>query len=140
MIITVGKHDQHLVRINGTGRLTVRNRRFLRKYELRTPTIKDDTELPRINSQDLRQPKRMVHWDPPSQDQASPDQQAISPYAGQGRTDERVTTESVSGDMIGEQETSVPDNDAPTVQDSQPESPPSSQGHDQEIQPSKDDT
>ena len=28
VIVTVGKHDQYLVRINGTGRVTVRNQRL----------------------------------------------------------------------------------------------------------------
>ena len=49
VIITTGKHDQYLVGVNGTGRLTVTNRRFLRRYELRSPVVEKEEELPRIN-------------------------------------------------------------------------------------------
>ena len=52
-IIIAGKYDQYLVRVHGTGRLTVRNRRFLRKYMLRSPTVGGESELPKISSKDL---------------------------------------------------------------------------------------
>ena len=32
-------NDQYLVKVDGSGRLTVRNRRFLRKYSAASPTI-----------------------------------------------------------------------------------------------------
>ena len=38
-IIEVGENDQYLVRVHGTGRVTLRNRRFLRKFTQRSPTI-----------------------------------------------------------------------------------------------------
>ena len=50
-IIQTGEHDQYLVRVHGTGRVTLRNRRFLRKFSPRRdidypskaiiPTVKD---------------------------------------------------------------------------------------------------
>ena len=41
------------MRVHGAGRLTVRNRRFLRKYRLRSPTVEGERDLPRISSKDL---------------------------------------------------------------------------------------
>ena len=41
-IVEVLVNDQYLVRVHGTGRLTLRNRRFLRKFVQRTPAIKAD--------------------------------------------------------------------------------------------------
>lgn len=38
-VIHTGQHDQYLVRVHGTGRLTLRNRRFLRKFQARKPFI-----------------------------------------------------------------------------------------------------
>ena len=38
-IIASKDNDQHLVKIHGTGRLTLRNRRFLRKFELRPQSV-----------------------------------------------------------------------------------------------------
>ena len=52
-IITAGKHDQYLVKVHGTGRLTVRNRRFLRKYTLRSPFVEAGPYNPKISSKDL---------------------------------------------------------------------------------------
>ena len=57
-IIQTGEHDQYLVRVHGTGRVTLRNRRFLRKFSPRRdidypskaiiPTVKDPLpEYPR---------------------------------------------------------------------------------------------
>ena len=40
--IIAGKgFDQYLVKVHGSGRLTLRNRRFLRKFQVRSPTIED---------------------------------------------------------------------------------------------------
>ena len=41
-IVEVLENDQYLVRVHGTGRLTLRNRRFLRKFVQRTPAIEAD--------------------------------------------------------------------------------------------------
>ena len=38
-IIAVKNNDQYLVKVNGSGRLTVRNRRFLRKFQLRSEYV-----------------------------------------------------------------------------------------------------
>ena len=35
-MVEVGKNDQYVVRITGTGRMTLRNRRFLRKFKERS--------------------------------------------------------------------------------------------------------
>ena len=59
-MVIAGKYDQYLVRVHGTGRLTVRNRRFLRKYTLRSPTVENVNELPRISSKDLAAPKSVT--------------------------------------------------------------------------------
>ena len=40
-IIAAKPNDQYLIRVDGSGRLTLRNRRFLRKYSLRSATILD---------------------------------------------------------------------------------------------------
>ena len=45
-VIQTGENDQYLVRVHGTGRVTLRNRRFLRKFSLRSPKIGvEDTHL-----------------------------------------------------------------------------------------------
>ena len=38
-VIQTGEHDQYLVKVHGTGRITLRNRRFLRKFIQRSPCI-----------------------------------------------------------------------------------------------------
>jgi len=38
-VIVTGENDQYLVRVAGTGRLTLRNRRFLRKFEERSQSV-----------------------------------------------------------------------------------------------------
>ena len=38
-VVATRKNDQYLVRVKGTGRLTLRNRRFLRKFQLRSPIV-----------------------------------------------------------------------------------------------------
>ena len=58
-IVSVGKYDQYLVKIHGTGRLTVRNRRFIRKYTLRSPYVSSENEAPRISSKDLLKSKKV---------------------------------------------------------------------------------
>ena len=40
-VIQTGENDQYLVRVHGTGRVTLRNRRFLRKSQLRGTNIED---------------------------------------------------------------------------------------------------
>ena len=39
VVVEVGQHDQYAVKIDGSGRITVRNRRFLRKFEPATMDI-----------------------------------------------------------------------------------------------------
>jgi len=40
-IVAAKPNDQYLVKVDGSGRLTLRNRRFLRKYSLRSATIQE---------------------------------------------------------------------------------------------------
>ncbi len=40
-VIASKDHDQYLVKVHGSGRLTLRNRRFLRKFKVRTPFIEE---------------------------------------------------------------------------------------------------
>ena len=47
-VVSTGDHDQYLVRVTGTGRLTLRNRQFLRKFQ-----IPRDSVQPLINTSDL---------------------------------------------------------------------------------------
>ena len=44
-IIATKDNDQHLVKVHGTGRLTLRNRRFLRKFKLRPQTVQEDPPI-----------------------------------------------------------------------------------------------
>ena len=59
-VVIAAKYDQYLVRVHGTGWLTVRNRRFLRRYSLRSPTVENVSELPRISNKDLAAPKSVT--------------------------------------------------------------------------------
>ena len=62
-IIQTGENDQYLVRVRGTGRVTLRNRRFLRKFsprqdperleEIETPMIRDSLQSPSSKDIDL---------------------------------------------------------------------------------------
>ena len=40
-IVAIKDHDQHLVKVDGSGRLTLRNRRFLRRFQLRSEVMPD---------------------------------------------------------------------------------------------------
>ena len=45
-VVDVQGHDQYLIKVDGSGRLTVRNRRFLRRYTAASPTIRCPQPLP----------------------------------------------------------------------------------------------
>lgn len=45
-VIQTGENDQYLVRVHGTGRVTLRNRRFLRRFTLRSSELGDCTPPP----------------------------------------------------------------------------------------------
>ena len=48
-VIACKQHDQYLVKVQGSGKLTLRNRRFLRKFQIRSPAqSKMDFPLCRI--------------------------------------------------------------------------------------------
>ena len=38
-VVQVGDHDQYIVRVDGSRRLTKRNRKFLRKFEKYEPSL-----------------------------------------------------------------------------------------------------
>ena len=40
-IIACKQHDQYLVKVQGSGKLTLRNRRFLRKFQIRSPVVQN---------------------------------------------------------------------------------------------------
>ena len=41
LIIACKQHDQYLVKVQGSGKLTLRNRRFLRKFQIRSPVVQN---------------------------------------------------------------------------------------------------
>ena len=47
------EHDQYLVKLDGTGRLTLRNRRFLRQYTLPTSTWTQPSETMTLADESL---------------------------------------------------------------------------------------
>ena len=51
-IVAIKDHDQHLVKVDGSGRLTLRNRRFLRKFQLRSEVMMRDGEADRWGAPD----------------------------------------------------------------------------------------
>ena len=67
-IIVAKDHDQYLVKVDGTGRLTLRNRRFLRKFQLRSPVIQEEVVLPQyqegLRSTDKAQEAEHVRREP----------------------------------------------------------------------------
>ena len=56
-IVATGDNDQYLVRVAGTGRLTLRNRRFLRKFQERSQSMNLEIPAPmsRINVEPVHQ-------------------------------------------------------------------------------------
>ena len=46
VVMEIGNHDKYTVKVDGTGRVTTRNRRFLRKYTRPTLDIPHETTLP----------------------------------------------------------------------------------------------
>ena len=40
-VIACKQHDQYLVKVQGSGKLTLRNRRFLRKFQIRSPVVQN---------------------------------------------------------------------------------------------------
>ena len=44
-VVEVHQHDQYVIKVNGSGRVTVRNRKFLRKFSPFTPTT-TGTQIP----------------------------------------------------------------------------------------------
>ena len=68
-VILTGQHDQYLVRVHGTGRLTLRNRRFLRKFQARNTFITEP--MVRIEPSAKPEPKS-------SQEVKSPQQRNVA--------------------------------------------------------------
>ena len=61
VVETLG-HDQYRVKVDGSGRLTLRNRRFLRAYTPATPSIQQQPEtlIPHANSKEKQNAPRKV--------------------------------------------------------------------------------
>ena len=55
-VIAVKDNDQVLVRVHGSGRITIRNRRFLRKYEAAMPVVDDMHVAVPVDVPDLEVP------------------------------------------------------------------------------------
>ena len=55
-VVEVGKNDQYVIRIKGTGRMTLRNRRFLRKFKERSLHIDNGAATLPSDSVDLTEP------------------------------------------------------------------------------------
>ena len=62
VIMEVGTHDQYTVKIDGSGRLTTRNRRFLRKFTPASPDIAQPLRIlaPTTGSQQVPQEQSVV--------------------------------------------------------------------------------
>ena len=57
MVVEVKEFDQYAVKVDGTGRLTLRNRKFLRSYQ---PIKRQGTHLPPVPSQQSLEPEVQV--------------------------------------------------------------------------------
>ena len=60
LVIEVKQHDQYVIRVDGSGRVTIRNRKFLRQY---TPAMPPENRLTIAN--DLRTHGHGTHTPPP---------------------------------------------------------------------------
>uniref|UniRef100_A0A7M5XGD0 Uncharacterized protein n=1 Tax=Clytia hemisphaerica TaxID=252671 RepID=A0A7M5XGD0_9CNID len=56
VVVEVKDHDQYVVKVDGSRRVTLRNRRFLRKFTPITSTIARPTTPMRVDNPPLRQP------------------------------------------------------------------------------------
>ena len=54
IVVEVRQHDQYVIRVDGSGRVTLRNRKFLRKFQLYEPSIHSPTTVPILNHQITR--------------------------------------------------------------------------------------
>ena len=63
-VIQAGKNDQYLVRVHGTGRITLRNRRFLRKFlQMRDPEYLEETSVHPLRSSVKDCPSKVTQAD-----------------------------------------------------------------------------
>ena len=45
IVVSTGDHDQYIVKVTGTGRLTLRNRQFLRKFQIPKDTVQSPNNI-----------------------------------------------------------------------------------------------
>jgi hypothetical protein len=76
-IIHTGDNDQYIVRVHGTGRLTLRNRRFLRKFKSRSPFINE--VVPYVKPNDTPEPTVVQETDILQLENATSDLPSVSP-------------------------------------------------------------
>jgi hypothetical protein len=103
-VVATGEHDQYLVRVEGTGRLTLRNRRFLRRFQeqsgpsrsvdfavTQSPEAKETSQQPNNNASNPCQTRAMDNISdsallkPTSTSQIEPSSQLVSPLRNAGR-------------------------------------------------------
>ncbi len=63
VVVEIKLHDQYVVKVSGSGRLTLRNRRFLRKYDVShiQPTTSYSTIVPPLLSQTCHSTSTSIH-------------------------------------------------------------------------------
>ena len=118
-VIAIKNNDQCLVRIDGTGRLTLRNRRFLRKFQLRTPHIPEEPipsqhhanpqmDIPRPRTASRNNdcpPAPMTHLAPPEAAKRwTFDDQVVNQY----QAEKQMTPPNRSPDRASTQDQQVP--------------------------------
>ena len=54
IVVEVRQHDQYVIRVDGSGRVTLHNRKFLRKFQLYEPSIHSPTTVPILSRQITR--------------------------------------------------------------------------------------
>ena len=66
VVVVKRNYDQYLIRTSGTGRLTLRNRRFLKKFDARTPflNVTHQTPVVPINKEPIAQVPRTEYISP----------------------------------------------------------------------------
>ena len=71
-MVEVRQHDQYVIRVDGSGRVTLRNRKFLRKFQLYEPSIHSPTTVPILNRQITRPTPSRIELNHESPQEAVP--------------------------------------------------------------------
>ena len=100
-IVEVGQNDQYLIRVDGSRRITTRNRRFIRELsshsflpQLNTPGTYSQTVIPQpdVASQQSEQVQDRTFSQQPDVIARQPDQTITQPYATTSAQEEAPTT------------------------------------------------